>query len=108
MAKAQLIRALQIAAAILVVVLLVGLYKAKSDASRTQAHVRELQRQIDDAAAENRALRAEIARQESPANIERLAEGRGVDTETNGQSAALPASALSSRLPPPRDPPPQP
>ena len=48
MAKAKLIRHLQIAAAVLIVVLAIGLYKAKTDAARTENHVRELQTQIDE------------------------------------------------------------
>jgi cell division protein FtsL len=105
MGKTQLIRALQIAAAILVVVLVVGLYKAKTDASRAQAHVHQLQQDIATAASDNRALRAEIAHLESPAHVERLAEQHGLDTAADAQSAALPQSAIATRLPPPRDPP---
>ena len=74
MGKAQLIRALQIVAAILVVVLVVGLYKAKSDASKAEAHVRQLHSEIADTEAANRALNAEIAHLESPERVEQLAQ----------------------------------
>lgn len=104
MGKAQLIRGLQIVAAILVVVLVVGLYKAKTDAAQTQAHVHQLQDEISSAAADNRALRAEIAHLESPGHVARLAQDHGVDTAADAQSAALPQSAIADRLPPPRAP----
>jgi hypothetical protein len=103
MGKAQLIRGLQIVAAILVVVLVVGLYKAKTDAAKAQAHVHQLQDDISGAAADNRALRAEIAHLESPGHVERLAQDHGVDPAADAQSAALPQSAIASHLPPPRD-----
>ena len=102
MGKAQLIRALQIAAAIIVVVLVVGLYKAKSDASKAQAHVRQLHRQIADTEAANRALSAEIAHLESPERVEQLAQEH-LELAPGGQSAALPESDLNHRLPAPRN-----
>lgn len=103
MGKAQLIRAFQIAAAVIIVVLAVGLYRAKSDAAKTQAHVRELQNQIDEREAALRALRAEIAEREGPANVERLAEDRLGVTAGNA-SAALPEAEIAHRLPPPQPP----
>lgn len=102
MGKAQLIRALQIAAAILVVVLVVGLYKAKSDASKAEAHVRQLHNEIADTEAANRALNAEIAHLESPERVEQLAQEH-LALAPGGQSAALPESDLNRRLPAPRD-----
>lgn len=101
MDKAQLRRVLHIVAAVLVVVLAIGLYKAKTDAARTEAHVRELQNQVEEGEADLRALRAEIAHLESPARIEALAE-RHLDTTVASESAALPERALAERLPPPR------
>jgi cell division protein FtsL len=101
MGKAQLIRGLQIAAAIIVVVLVIGLYKAKTDASRAAAHVRELQHDISETETSSRALRAEIAHLESPARVERLAE-QHLDVAAGAQSAALPESSIASRLPAPR------
>lgn len=101
MGKAQLRRAFNIAAAVLVIALVVGLYKAKSDAAHTEAHVRELEAKIADGEADLRALRAEIARRESPANIEALAE-QHLGLTIGGQAEALPEAALDRRLPEPR------
>ena len=102
MGKAQLIRGLQIIAAILVVVLVVGLYKAKSDASRAEAHVRELHHTIAETEASNRALNAEIAHLESPAHVEQLAQEH-LDIAPGAQSAALPEGAMPNRLPAPHN-----
>ena len=92
-------RTFNIIAAIVVVLLIVGLYKAKTDAARTRAHVNALEQQIDDAHAEARALRAEIAEQEDPANIEELAREHLGERELR---EPLPESELDDRLPPPR------
>ena len=101
MAKAKLIRHLQIAAAVLIAVLAIGLYKAKTDAARTEAHVRQLQNDVDEREADMRALRAEIAHLESPARVETLAE-QHLGSTTGSSSAALPESALDSNLPAPQ------
>lgn len=101
MAKAQLTRWLQIGAAVLVVALAIGLYKAKTDAARTQSHVRQLERQIDEREADLRALRAEIAHLESPARVEQLAEDH-LGAVVGSEGAALPESAIDQRLPAPR------
>jgi cell division protein FtsL len=101
MAKAKLIRHLQIAAGVLVVVLAIGLYKAKTDAARTESHVRQLQNQIDEREADLRALRAEIAHLESPGRVEQMAE-QHLGATTGSSSAALPESALDSKLPAPQ------
>lgn len=101
MAKASLIRALHIAGAVLIVALAVGLYKAKTDAAKTEARVRALQTQIADAEADLRALRAEIAHLESPARIEALAE-RHLGVVVGAEGAALPEAALETKLPAPR------
>lgn len=100
MGKAHLTGIFQIVAALLVAVLVVGLYKAKTDAARTETRVRELQAQIADTEADMRALRAEIARAESPGNIETLAKER-LGLVAAGQSAALPETAIDGRLPAP-------
>lgn len=104
MAKATLRRALHIAAAVIIVVLAIGLYQAKSDAAKTEAHVRELQTEIGEREARLRELRAEIASQESPANVERLAEEH-LGASVGSEAAALPESAIDNRLPAPRAPP---
>ncbi|WP_395645769.1 hypothetical protein [Terricaulis sp.] len=101
MEKAHLIRAAQIGAAVLIVALVIGVYKAKTDASRTEAHVRALQRQIADGEADIRALRADIAQQETPANVERLARER-LGVTAGSESHALPESAIDRALPAPR------
>ncbi|MGE0739902.1 MAG: cell division protein FtsL [Hyphomonadaceae bacterium] len=93
-------RALHILAAILIVVLVVGLYRAKSDAAKTQQHVRALQSEITEREAALRELRAEIAELESPARVARLAEQHGMIIGAEG--AALPESEIDDRLPAPR------
>jgi len=103
MDKALLRRGAYAVAALIIVALVIGLYKAKTDAARTEAHVRQLQRQIEESEADMRALRAEIAAQESPARIEALAENHlGVVVGSAG--AALPENAIEQRLPAPRAP----
>lgn len=100
MGKAQLTRALQAVALAVAIALAIGLYKAKTDAARTQSHVRALQAEISERESDLRALRAEIARQESPANVEALAQDR-LGLVAAGQSAALPEAAIEQRLPAP-------
>lgn len=102
MDKARLRLAFNIVAGVLVAVLTIGLYKAKTDAARTEAHVRELQAKIVDAQSDLRALRADIARAESPANIEALAEQR-LGLVVGEQGAALPETAMDQRLPAPHE-----
>jgi hypothetical protein len=87
MAKVTLKRWGQLAAAVLIVVLAVGLYRAKSDAAKTEADVRR--------------LNGEIAELESPARIERLNEEQ-LGLTVGSESAALPESALADRLPAPQ------
>lgn len=105
MAQAQLRRPLRqlwhIVGIALVVALVVGLYKAKTDAARTQTHVRELEGEVGDEDARVRALRAEVARLESPENIERLARER-LGVQPGAETNTLPESALAGQLPPPR------
>ena len=100
MGKAQLTQVLRIAAVVLIVVLAIGLYRAKSDATKTEAHVRELRGDIAEREAHLRELRADIAEQESPANIERLTE-QHLDANVGSEAQALPESALDDRLPAP-------
>lgn len=98
MAKAQLIRLLQLAAIVVIVLLTVGLYRAKSDAARTEARVRNLHAEIIEREARLRELRAEIATLENPARIEQLAEDR-LGLVIGQGSAALPERAIDQRLP---------
>ena len=100
MDKAQLRRALHIAAGLIIVALAVGLYKAKTDAAHTENRVRELQSQIVETEADLRALRAAIARQESPGRIEALAE-QHLGLVAGGESASLPETAINQNLPAP-------
>lgn len=95
-------RALHALAVVIIVVLVVGLYKAKTDASKSAAHVRQLETQISDAQADLRALRAEIAHLESPERVEALAE-RHLDLELNRDARALPEDAIDTALPQPRE-----
>lgn len=101
MEKHHLKRALHILAAFLIVVLAVGLYKAKTDAAKLEAHVRALEQGILDSEAAMRALRAEIAHLESPARVEELAE-RHLGLVAGAESAALPEAAIERSLPAPR------
>lgn len=102
MAKAQLRRTLHIVAGLLIVALVVGLYKAKSDAQRTQAHVNELTREIGDTEAEMRRLRAEVAGLETPERVEELAEEE-LGMRVGSEGRALPEDAIDRRLPAPRE-----
>lgn len=101
MAKAPLRRVLHIVAVVVLIALAVGLYRAKSNAARTEAHVRALNADIAEREARLRELRAKIAAQESPANIERLNAER-LGRTVGSESAALPERAMAERLPAPR------
>jgi cell division protein FtsL len=94
----QMRRWLNIAAALIIVALVVGLYKAKTDAAKAQAHVRQLEQRIEDAQADMRALRAEIASQESPAHVEALARDQ---FGARSRMEPLPERAIDERLPAP-------
>ena len=100
MDKARLRGWLHIAALVVIVVLAIGLYKAKTDASKTQSRVRALEGEIAETEASMRALRAEIAALETPARVEALAErhlgGAGANT-------ALPERDIDARLPAARE-----
>ncbi|OQW57583.1 MAG: hypothetical protein A4S17_12630 [Proteobacteria bacterium HN_bin10] len=101
MGKIKLSRWFHIAAAVLIVVLAVGLYRAKSDAAKTEADVRRLQGEIAEREARLRELRSEIAERESPARIEALnAERLGL--VVGSEAAALPEAELARRLPAPQ------
>ncbi len=102
MDKTLIRRSLQIAAAILVAVLAIGLYKAKTDAAQTEARVLELRSKIADAEADMRALRADIARAESPANVAAMAQSH-LGLSAGGQSTELPETAIDNHLPEARE-----
>jgi hypothetical protein len=102
MGKAPLRRLFHAFAAVVVALLAVGLYRAKSEAARTEAHVRELRAEIAARQAHVRELRSEIAELENPANIEALARAR-TDLVIGRESAALPEATIDDALPPPRE-----
>jgi len=86
---------------VLIVVLAVGLYRAKSDAAKTEAEVHRLNDEIAEREARLRELRADIADLESPARIEQLnAERLGL--VVGSESAALPEAEIARRLPAPQ------
>ena len=66
-------RTFNIVAAALIVLLAVGLYKAKSEADVARAHVAKLQTEVVAARAQIRTLAAEAAYLESPDRVEKLA-----------------------------------
>lgn len=101
MAKITLKRWFQIAAGLLIVVLAVGLYRAKSDAARTETEVNRLTGEVAEREARLRELRADIAERESPARIEELNEER-LGLVVGGESAALPENEIARRLPAPQ------
>ncbi len=101
MAKVTLKRWFQIAAGVLIVVLAVGVYRAKSDAARKETEVHRLTAEVAEREARLRELRAEIAERESPAHIEELNEQR-LGLVVGGEGAALPESELARRLPAPQ------
>lgn len=101
MAKIALKRWFQIAAGVLIVVLAVGLYRAKSDAARTETNVHRLNNEIAELETRVRELRAEIAEQESPARIEELNAER-LGYVVGSESAALPEAEIARRLPAPQ------
>jgi hypothetical protein len=101
MEKVTLKRWFQIAAGVLIVVLAVGLYRAKSDAARTESEVHRLNGEIAEREARVRELRADIAEQESPARIEQLNDER-LGYVVGSESASLPESEIARRLPAPQ------
>lgn len=103
MGEARLIRAFQIAAAVLIVVLFVGLYRAKTDASAARQRVQAIETEIGETQADIRALRAEVAHLESPARVEELAR-RELKMEPAGGARALPERAIDRTLPAPEAP----
>jgi cell division protein FtsL len=91
-------RTLQVLAGVLIVALVIGLYKEKTDAAAARAHVRALQTEIAAAQADMRALRAEIAHLESPGRVEALAE-RHLDLKSGAEAETLPETAIDRSLP---------
>lgn len=92
-------RAFQIAAAVLILVLVVGLYRAKTEAGAARGRVHALQAEISETQADIRELRAETAALETPARIEALAEKRNM--QIGAQARALPERSIDEALPAP-------
>lgn len=95
-----MIRAFQIAAVVLILALVVGLYRAKTDASAARGRVADLREEIVDTEADIRELRAEIATLETPARVEALAKQK-LRMTPGGAQAPLPERAIDETLPPP-------
>lgn len=95
-----MIRAFQIAAVVLILALVVGLYRAKTEASSARGRVADLQEEIVDTRADIRELRAEIATLETPARVEALAKQK-LNMTPGGAHTPLPERALENALPPP-------
>jgi cell division protein FtsL len=88
----------RLAAMALILTLLVGLYRAKTDASAAQARLRALEAEITETQVNIQGLKAEIAALETPARIEALA--RRELKLTPGAAAPLPESEMDRLLPP--------
>ncbi len=97
----RLRRVFQAAAGLVIVALLVGLYRAKTDAGATQARVRALEAEITEIDADIRALRAESAALETPARVEELAEAQ-LRLRPGGAARADEEADLRTALPAPR------
>jgi cell division protein FtsL len=92
-----------VGAILLIVLLAVGLYKAKSEADATRAHVAALEAEVAAARAEIKTMSAEAAYLENPDRVEQLARKElGLKPASLGQHKTL--SELDSVLPPPRAP----
>jgi cell division protein FtsL len=68
-----MMRLFNIGAAILALVLAIGLYRAKTEADTARARVRQLEIEVAAAQAELKILSAEVAVLESPERVEKLA-----------------------------------
>lgn len=88
-------------AALLVLLLTIGLYKAKSDAMKTRAHINTLVQEVKDERALVRTLRAEVTHLESPERVEDLAE-KNLDLENGAESTRRPETSMAADLPEPR------
>lgn len=66
-------RLFNIGAAVLALLLAIGLYRAKTEADGARARVRQLEGEVAAAQAELKILSAEVAVLENPARIEKLA-----------------------------------
>lgn len=69
-------RLFNIGAALLALVLAIGLYRAKTEATKARVRVEELEGEVAAAKAELKILSAEVAVLENPERVERLAKDR--------------------------------
>jgi cell division protein FtsL len=92
-----------IIAACLIVILAVGLYKAKSEADRMRAEVAKLEAEVATARSEVKTMAAEAAYLESPKRVESLARSElGLTPAKPGQ--VRPISEIDKALPPAKPP----
>lgn len=103
MEKTVVRRMFQIVAALLVVALVIGLYRAKTEAGAARLRVRALQGDIAARQADINALRAEVAHLESPARVDALAK-RELTLAPGGAASARPETEIAAALPAPRAP----
>jgi cell division protein FtsL len=87
-------------AALIALVLAIGLYRAKTEADTARARVAALEAQVESARTEIKTLAAELAVLESPARIEALAKAR-LRLAPVKPSQVRPLSEIGSALPPP-------
>lgn len=93
-----MIRAFQIAAVVLILALVVGIYRAKDGASAARSRIADLREEIADTQADIRELRAEIASLETPARVEALAKEK-LKMAPGAAAQPLPERALAQTLP---------
>jgi cell division protein FtsL len=83
-------RLFNIGAAILALMLAVGLYRAKTEADGARARVRQLEGEVSAAQAELKILAAEVAVLENPERVEKLAKDKlGLTPATPSQVKPL-------------------
>jgi cell division protein FtsL len=92
-----------IAAAALIVLLAIGLYRAKTEADVARARVAALETQVAEARAQVKSLAAESAFLENPARIEKLARQQ-LALRPAALAQHKPLAALASALPAPAKP----
>jgi len=93
-------RTFNIIAVALIVLLAVGLYKAKTEADLARARVAALQAQVDAAKAQVKSLAAESAYLANPDRIEKLAK-QDLGLKHAELSQHKPIADIDSALPPP-------
>ncbi len=90
-----MMRLFNIGAAILALLLAIGLYRAKTEADTARARVRQLEIEVAAAQAELKILSAEVAVLESPERVEKLAREK-LDLKPATPSQVKPLSSLSA------------